>query len=275
MSLYHRFKDRFGTAGVILGVIAIVLAIGGSAIAASGLNGKQKKEVTKIAKKYAGKPGAPGVAGTNGKDGVNGTNGAPGADGEDGAPGDAGADGASVISEDVGPGAECPEGGVEFEVDGSGEQHYACNGADGSPWTAGGTLPEGETETGAWAFGPLPSGVASWKIPVSFPIPLEAGLDGAHVHFLAANGKELNEEGEPVVTPTQCLGSAAAPAANPGHFCAYTAKLTGVLLEFAYIQDPSSPGEASGGTSTVGAIFKPAFLQAGAAGWGTWAVTAP
>src|SRR6185295_17935744 len=45
MSLYHRFKDRFGTAGVVLGVIAMILAVGGSAIAASGLNGKQKKEV--------------------------------------------------------------------------------------------------------------------------------------------------------------------------------------------------------------------------------------
>ena len=26
------------------------------------------------------------------------------------------------------------------------------NGKDGSPWTAGGTLPSGETETGTWAF---------------------------------------------------------------------------------------------------------------------------
>src|SRR4051812_37822953 len=89
--MYRRYKERFGTVGVALGVIALILALGGTALAASGaLTGKQKKEVEKIAKKYAGKPGAPGApgtAGTNGTNGTNGKDGAPGAKGGDGTDG--------------------------------------------------------------------------------------------------------------------------------------------------------------------------------------------
>ena len=43
-------------------------------------------------------------------------------------------------------------GGVEFKS-ASATPDYACNGVDGAngyPWTAGGTLPTGSTETGAW-----------------------------------------------------------------------------------------------------------------------------
>jgi hypothetical protein len=101
--MYRRFKDRFGTAGVVLGVIAIVLAIGGSAIAASGLNGKQKKEVKAIAKSFQGTGpiGPAGAAGTAGPAGAKGDNGTNGNDGTNGA------DGKTVRS-----GTAAPEGSV-------------------------------------------------------------------------------------------------------------------------------------------------------------------
>lgn len=78
---------RLGTAGFALAIAALVLALTGAAIAAAGLTAKQKKEVTKIAKKYAGKQGPigpqgnPGATGAKGDQGATGTAGAKGATG--------------------------------------------------------------------------------------------------------------------------------------------------------------------------------------------------
>jgi hypothetical protein len=82
-------RERFGTAGLIVAIFALVVALSGGAYAASGggLTGKQKKEVEKIAKKFAGKPGPAGANGTNGANGANGTNGAAGPQGPKGDPG--------------------------------------------------------------------------------------------------------------------------------------------------------------------------------------------
>jgi hypothetical protein len=92
----RRLKEPFGKAGLTVAICALVLAMVGGAYAAGGLTKSQEKQVTKIAKKYAGKPGAtgpqgaPGAAGTNGTNGKNGTNGTNGADGEEGSPWTAG-----------------------------------------------------------------------------------------------------------------------------------------------------------------------------------------
>ena len=161
MSLYHRFKDRFGTAGVVLGVIAIVLAVGGSAIAASGLNGKQKKEVKSIAKSFQGtgpegKAGAAGTNGTNGKDGAAGTAGTNGTNGKDGT------NGKTVLSGTATPtGAVGTDGDFYIETDvsklygpkaaGSWPAGVELKGKEGSPWTEFGVLPTGQTETGMYA----------------------------------------------------------------------------------------------------------------------------
>src|SRR3954454_3312011 len=49
MSLYRRFQARFGTAGIVIGVIALAMAmVTGAYAAGGGLSGKQKKEVSKI-----------------------------------------------------------------------------------------------------------------------------------------------------------------------------------------------------------------------------------
>jgi Collagen triple helix repeat (20 copies) len=149
MSLFHRFKERFGTAGVVIAVIALVMAlVTGAYAAGGGLSGKQKKEVKKIAKseaqKYANSnPGAEGKQGPAGKDGAAGKNGAAG---EPGAPGAPGAPGRSVLSEEEEPGANCEDGGYSFEVEGSGETNYVCNGTSSS-----GELEPGEQVTGIWS----------------------------------------------------------------------------------------------------------------------------
>ena len=53
-----QLRSQFGTAGLVVAIVALIAALAGGAYAASGgLTGKQKKEVTKIAKQNAGKPG--------------------------------------------------------------------------------------------------------------------------------------------------------------------------------------------------------------------------
>ena len=66
-SMFSRMHNKLGTAGLLVAIVALVFAMVGGAYAAKGaLTGKQKKEVTKIAKKYAGKPGAQGPQGPAG-----------------------------------------------------------------------------------------------------------------------------------------------------------------------------------------------------------------
>jgi len=217
--MWDRIRERFGSAGLIVGVIALVLAVAGGAYAAGGgLSSKQKKEVEKIAKK-SGKPGAPGTAGANGKDGANGTN---GTNGKDGLQGPAGK------SVKVTPATtECGEGGAILEEEGSSSPIPICPGAEGSPWTASGTLPgppvgeeeEGATETGAWAFTQnLPAGTRFF-VPISFSIPLSAKLTAAAVHWQGeANFEDFDEAGAEEVG---CKGGFGVPLAPSHNLCVY------------------------------------------------------
>lgn len=182
------FGRRLGAngPGLTVAVIALILALAGGAFAASGaLTGKQKKEVTKIAKQYAGKNGANGV---NGKDGASGTNGAPGKNGENGKSGES-------VTISAATNGECPQGGTKFSnATGAGK---VCNGKPGEPgepgepgpkgekgepWTPNNTLPTGAIETGTWAFSADESESPA-LVPISFPIQLPKILEEAEVHF--------------------------------------------------------------------------------------------
>lgn len=147
-------KASVRSAAFVFAIVALVAALGGGAYAASGaLSGKQKKEVEKIAKKYAGKPGPTGAVGPAGQAGAS------------GAKGDTG-----------------PEGKAGSE----GKQ-----GQRGLPGETGFTavLPEGETETGTWAIG-IALGNEAVLMPLSFNIPLEAAVVP---HLINATGEEVLE----------------------------------------------------------------------------------
>jgi len=202
-----RIRNRFGAAGLVVAILALVVALAGTAVAAKSVfTKKQEKQIIKIAKQYAGK---------NGKDGATGP---AGSQGPAGAKGDTGA-----------PGPEGPQGEP---------------GENGSPWTAGGTLPSGESLSGHWGTG-LSSGVALTAI--SFGLPLKAKPTAVVV----PSGGE--EEG--------CPGSVTAPAADPGTLCVYVKEGNGSVFVESELVD------------TSGAIVKvegePAY------GIGAWAVTAP
>src|SRR5450759_4018195 len=149
--MFSRIRRRITYTNVAM-TLALVFAMSGGAYAASKYLITSTKQISpKVLKALKGKTG------TNGTNGINGVNGAAGAQGPQGAKGDTGgagspgANGNSVVSAEFsGAHAGCSEerGGSEFEVASSGVKTYACN---GSPWTAGGTLPSGRSETGTWA----------------------------------------------------------------------------------------------------------------------------
>jgi hypothetical protein len=264
--MLHRFRERFGTAGLIVGLLALVLALGGTALAASGaLTGKQKKEVEKIAKKYAGTPGAPGATGPAGPAGP------AGGKGDTGAPG---TNGTSVTNTNEPAGANCAEGGTKLVGTST---TYACNGKkgtngapgkEGSPWTAGGTLPEKATETGVWGQGEVAGTAVGFRFyPISFALPLSAKPTTEFV-------------GPTVVSTANCPGRGAEPIgipkAEPGFLCVYASSMTSTgVVAFRAPTFASGEGANVAGSSQVGSILKVFCESEECQALGIWAVTAP
>jgi hypothetical protein len=252
-------REPFGTAGLIVACVALAAALAGGAYAANGgLSGKQKKEVEKIAKKYAGKPGSSGPAGPAGPSGPKGD---AGANGGAGAAGGAGESGKSVTTATIGPGGlegHCVTvGGTVVEVEGSGTKKYICNGANGtagSPWTAGGVLPAGATETGSWAF---ISEEPEYIVPISFNVPIAEVLPAADVHFSGEAGFAAS-----------CPGTVIHPQAVEGNLCVYKQQLEHSKL-FAIEQ----PNENTGIAPSGGYIWFEVEGSGTQYGTGTWAVT--
>jgi hypothetical protein len=236
-------REPFGTAGLIVGIVALIAALGGTALAAKGaLTTKQKKEVTAIAKRFAGKAGPPGAQGPQGLAGPAGTNGTNGKNGSNG----------KSVSAETASTLECPEGGTRFEVEESNVSEHVCN---GSPWPAGGTLPSGQTETGAWAASPTES---EDLIPLSFNIQLPSELNEEHT--LIEGASEF---------ASHCPGSAATPEAESGYLCVYIGRATHLSVAFV-----ANPGQFfTPGAAKSGAALDAAVTQSGGNGWGTWAVT--
>jgi hypothetical protein len=289
MSLYRRIHARFGTAGVVLGMIALILALGGTALAAKGaLTGKQKKEVEKIAKKFAGKPGATGPAGPAGPAGAAGPKGDTGTAGEAGTSGTPGAPGAAGKSVELGTaaGAECEEGGVTVKVEGSATKKAVCNGSQGEPgepWTPDSTLPSEATLTGMW--GEPTRGTAGTKDSRYFPISFQIPLAEAPEPIFVGVGEESKpgcpgRGGNPY--PDTGEHASTVPMADPGKLCVY-AELWLESPEFGgfrtFVYEGGSwffeqnPAFEANNVGTVAVVN--CSVSALCAAMGVWAVTAP
>jgi hypothetical protein len=248
--MFSSLRDRFGIPGVIA-VVALVFAMAGGAWAAKGVIITKLNQISpSVQKQLKGKVGPAGPAGSAGS---------AGSKGDTGAKGDAGTPGTSATTITF-PGVKgsCTVGGIE--VKSASPPVNVCNGKEGSPWTAGGLLPPGETETGAWSgvtqttdFGPAAI------VPISFSIPLGAELGGANTHFSSEVGFATN-----------CPGTAEEPEANEGHLCVYVGHNVGAT--FITFQTPAKLSFS--GAGTTGAVL---LLEGepGKIAWGTWAVTAP
>ncbi|MGN6201256.1 MAG: hypothetical protein ACTHNY_02485 [Solirubrobacterales bacterium] len=236
--MISKMHQKLGTAGLVVAILALIVALGGVAIAAvPGLNSKQKKQVTKIAKKYAGAPGAAGSAGSQGPKGE------PGAAGKDGTNGVS-----PVGSEFTGEEGPCSEGGVKFS---GSSTTFACNGRPGPTDTK---LPSGETLKGLWQFQVNNNPFGLGLMTISFPLRVEPGPDPVWVPAGTSEGE--NEH---------CPGEVDNPKADPGYFCVYAGLVLGTATE-----EPSSLGaDAALGYRGEWAIEGEVALA-----YGSWAVTA-
>jgi hypothetical protein len=292
--MLERLRTQIGTAGLAVAIVALVAALGGGAYAASGGSGGGK--ATASAKAKPGKPGKPGKTGPQGPAGPAGPAGAKGDAGAAGSNGTNGTNGTSGTSPEgiaftgsktVGS-VTCTEGGTEYK---GATTSLVCNGKkgtpgtpgtpgapgpEGSPWTAGGTLPPGKTEVGAFSISSETgkAGVfgAFAGTSISFPIPLAAGLDSGHVIVVTSS------------TPAECEDSGHAGAANtknpeasPGYLCVYPA--SGDQEHFASLivaeADGSVEGASPFGAQLLGEIEEKEPKVTYAYMLGSWAVTAP
>jgi hypothetical protein len=299
-------RGRLSYANVVA-TFALVFAMSGGALAASKYLITSTKQIKpSVLSSLKGKAGPAGTSGAQGSAGPGGPAGPQGPVGPAGAAGGAGVkgeNGTSVTSSESANAIEghCNgttsggKGGSKF-VSASGTT-YACNGKQGEPWTAGGTLPSGKTETGSFLLsGEFHSAVAAFA-QISFPIPLAQPLFGGEeggeeepcinnppsatcqVHYINPQGKEVIIPGvTELEAHPSCPGTAEDPKAAAGNLCVYA-----VLAEndekgpgSASIYKAGSPSTSFPGASTAGAMI---FFPKGATGEpsarGTWAVTAP
>lgn len=241
--LISRIHSKLGTAGFIVAIVALVAALAGTAFAAAKLNGTQKKEVEKIAKKFAGKPGAKGDTGAAGPAGPAGAAGAKGDIGEKGPKGDPGEKGPPGAP--GAPGKEGPAG----EAGACSEEDKEC------------VMPSGSTLTGHWGYGSGALAVVTTPISFNLRYPGEEGPEYHYVTF-----EEIEEE----EAPEECPGTPSKPTAKAGNVCIYQID-----------KDFANPGsfekgitDGMGGADPYGITL--AFLaEEFQFSSGTWAVTAP
>lgn len=248
--MISRIHSKLGTAGFIVAIVALVAALGGGAYAAQqGLNGKQKKEVKNIAKKFAGKQGPAGPQGLPGPAGAPGAKGDTGAAGPEGPPGEEGPIGKT------GPAGKDGADGADGE-DG------ACSNADPDC-----TMPSKSTLSGHWGVA-IPAGEGNYaQAPISFVLAYPASAPT--FHYVTAKAAE--EE----TAPAECSGSATAPTAAAGHLCVYESGI------YALAELPTSQFEAgfTAGLAELDSHGMRIWLKGVASftsyNGGTWAVTAP
>lgn len=238
--------------------LALVFAMTGGAFAAKKYLITSTKQISpSVLKSLAGKAGQAGAQGPAGPAGAAGKDGAPGKDGAQGAQGVEGKEG-----------KQGPEGKA---------------GKDGSPWTVGGTLPKGATETGVWTINKTKEEFV--YAAISFSIPLAEALEQAEVHFINPSTKQevfvnWEKEGEIEEFAQQaCTGTAADPTATTGNLCVYAQKIPSsesVMFASDFVYEPTVEllFGALGSAGVSGARIE-GFDYTGAQyeAWGSWAVT--
>jgi Collagen triple helix repeat (20 copies) len=226
---------------------------------ANGANGAQ------------GPAGPQGPAGKEGPAGKDGEKGAAGEKGEPGKEGEKGAAGKSGLPGTVGATGPAGAAGPAGPAGPTGPQ--------GSPWTDGGTLPTGATETGVWTASTVElKEQAEILVPISFPIPLASSSEK---YFYFTEKQTENEEFEVGGKPSGCSWKASNPTSRP-------AAPAGTLCIFAQVEanknvdgtpfvapvggEPFTVGYGPTGSKLQ---FDTSSSGAQVVDIGVWAVTAP
>jgi hypothetical protein len=264
-------RKRFTYANVAM-TLALVLAMTGGAYAAGKFVITSTKQIKpSVLKQLKGNTGPAGAKGATGPGGPAGPGGPQGPAGKDGAPGGNGSPGApgesvTVAALKKGEGG-CAEGGSKFTA--AGKEASTCNGKEGSPWTAGGKLPKGAQETGAW-LAPQSSGKTfeterSEYAMISFPIELASALDGQHAVYVTVSQQEKG------TLPTGCAGTVEEPVAEAGYLCIFEGILSSGIIEIMKISPSGRSSFAVGAGPTGARIYIESTLP-NASFAGTWAV---
>jgi hypothetical protein len=277
--MFTKLREPFGKAGLVVAIIALVFALGGGAWALSSSTsaGKQKAKISKAKRHARGIRGPQGPAGPEGPEGPAGVNGKNGTNGQAGANGTNGTPGKSVVSGEEPAGANCAEGGYWFEIQGTGNKQYVCNGGGGSGGSGGGTLPVGQTVTGNWSFSvpkggeeDTPGGIKAF-VSISYPLQAEFDFGGASERWIGRD--EWLEPGEEYDTE-HCPGTALNPEAAPGFLCFYASQMqnAGEGPRRRWCESPSSrTSDPNSGATAVFCVLDPTKE---AYGYGSWAVAA-
>ncbi|MCL2769501.1 MAG: collagen-like protein [Solirubrobacterales bacterium] len=299
--MFSAVRNRVTYANVAA-TLALVFAMSGGALAAKRYlitSARQiSPKVLKELKGTDGKPGAngaQGLAGPTGPPGAEGKRGAQGAPGEAGREGKPGTNGTSVTSasfkgaKTVGS-EKCEEGGAE--VSSASGHTLVCNGSEGapgSPWTAGGVLPKGATETGSWA---TVVDAHFQYAPISFSIPIKVegeergekmGLTEKQVHIIhLGEGEKESSHPAPSIEKGECKGTDDDPGAAEGNLCVFTEQAeAGEPFSggphVPYVVTPRGRTSGAGVTGALVAVWEftepfPAAPEYGTV-YGTWAVT--
>jgi hypothetical protein len=273
----QRIREQFGGAGLIVAVVALVIALAGGAYAATSSDsggatgsavGKQGPRGPRGKPGKRGEKGDPGAAGKDGTPGAVGGPGKNGVPGEKGPQGNAGEAGKDVTVTTATP-AQCEEGGVIVEKEGeAASAKKVCNGKKGSegatgpagpPMIPSGVLGPGESETGAWAFDGTAADTSGVYAPISFPVTLSSGLGEEEVHY-----------SDEATFETFCPGNMNFPEATSGQLCVYLSNGSS-LINATFDGIFKLSNNESKGASPSGAFLH--FTMSGVGnGSGSWAV---
>ena len=243
--MFSKIRRRFTYANVVV-TLALVFAMSGGAYAAGRYLITSTKQLSpKVLKQLQGKAGPTGAQGQTGVAGAQGPAGPAGAPGKEGSAGKEGAQGK--------PG----ENGK--------------NGKEGSPWTAGGTLPEGETLKGEWSLiAQAAGGLSLTGNSVSFALP----LGKAPVKHYIKVGED---------PPAGCIGNYEEPGAVEGNLCVFAREeentepeLSGIPLPIVFgFEGAGEDGPTGSKADRFGFGMETFSHEAGPVRLeGTWAVTA-
>ncbi len=293
------------TPSTAIAFLALIFAVTGGAFAATGHgggSGGSHATLTASAAKSKGKSGPRGPKGATGATGKTGLTGAVGPQGPQGGTGATGATGATGLTgpegekgekgeqgeETVGQpgknvvtkaftgktepaGEPCKKaGGETVEVENTPPATNVCNGVGGSGYPV--VLPEGKTETGAFAVRFTGAGIADTSI--SFTIPLAAPIASGSTHFVTA------EEQENGTQPSQCThgtekGTTENPVAEQGNLCIYEGYSEGASGFKVTAVNQATFGETNtAGRTGALLVIKYGGPEEGIPFSGTWAVTA-
>ena len=269
--MFSWISKRFTYANVVV-TFALVFAMTGGAYAAQHYLITSTKQISpKVLKALTGKNGKNGTNGANGANGAQGSQGVPGANGKDGTSGTDGTNGVSVASKELtSNNSACnKEGGSEFTAEG--KKTTVCNGKEGSPWTAGGTLPTGKSEEGEWTYFDSNATEGEKATAISFGIPLKTA-PVAHFIGTTEGENEIEADWALAIKEHKCKGTADKPEAAEGNLCVFGSIVTGNNTPVVFwdpqtlIKGPEAAGTA-GTAVDFGAAAGLVIVE------GTWAVT--